>query len=249
MIVGLDWGGLAIGAAAFLLAGIARGYAGFGLSAIIVAALTVILPPAEVAPIAILLEVTASVIQTPGVWRQIDWKTLILLSIGAAVGNPIGVALLVWLSADTARILIASMIMVAAILLLAGIRARRASGPAGSVGAGWVSGVANGLSALGGLPIALLLVARADQPAVIRATMIGYFFLLDTYGGLLFAQQGLMTGLVFERYAAGLPLTIIGLLVGGRMFASTDPGSFRKIVLGLLIALSAVGLARGLIGA
>ncbi len=249
MIVGLDWGGLAIGAAAFLLAGIARGYAGFGLSAIIVAALTVFLPPAEVAPIAILLEVTASVIQTPGVWRQIDWKTLILLLIGAAVGNPIGVALLVWLSADNARIIIASMIMVAAILLLAGIKARRASGPAGSVGAGLVSGLANGLSALGGLPIALLLVARADQPAVIRATMIGYFFLLDTYGGLLFAQQGLMTGLVFERYAAGLPLTIIGLLVGGRMFASTDPGSFRKIVLGLLIALSAVGLSRGLIGA
>lgn len=248
MIVGLEWGGLAIGAAAFLLAGIARGYAGFGLSAIIVAALTVVLPPAEVAPIAILLEVTASVLQAPGIWRRTDWRTLALLLVGAAVGNPIGVAGLVWLSADTARIVIALIIMVAAILLLTGIKARRASGPVGAIGAGFASGVANGLSALGGLPIALLLVARSDQPAVIRATMIGYFFLLDTYGGLLFAHQGLMTSLVFERTALGLPLVLVGLLVGGRMFATTDPRSFRKIVLGLLIALAAVGLIRGALG-
>lgn len=249
MIAGLDWGGLAIAAAAFLLAGFARGYAGFGLSAIVVAALTLVLPPAEVAPIAILLEVTASIVQAPGVWRRIDWRTLVFLLIGAAIGNPVGVAGLVWMSADMARIVVASIIMVAAILLLAGIKAHRASGTAGTIGAGFVSGVANGLSALGGLPIALLLVARADHPAVIRATMIGYFFLLDAYGGALFAHQGLMTGLVFERYLVGLPLVLIGILAGGRVFHRSDPSLFRKIVLGLLIGLAAIGLGRGLIGA
>ena len=82
-----------------------------------------------------------------------------------------------------------------------------------------------------------------------RATLIGYFFLLDTYGGALFAHQGLMTGLVFERYALGLPLALVGLFLGGRMFSRSDPGSFRKVVLGLLIALATIGLIRGVFGA
>ncbi len=248
MIDGLAWGGIAIGAAAFFLAGFARGYAGFGLSAIIVAALTLFLPPAEVVPIAILLEVTASVLQAPGIWRRIDWRTLVLLLVGAAVGNPVGVAGLIWLSADTARIIIASIIAVASLLMLCGIKAHRASGTVGSIGAGFVSGVANGLSALGGLPIALLLVARNDGPAVMRATMIAYFFLLDTYAGGLFASQGLMTGDVIGRYAIGLPLALAGLFIGGRLFSKSTPKSFRKIVLGLLIALSVIGLIKGAFG-
>ena len=248
LILGLGWSGLAIAAAAFFLAGFARGYAGFGLSAIIVAALTLLLPPAEVVPIAILLEVTASVVQAPGIWRKIDWRTLVLLLVGAAAGNPVGVAGLVWLSADTARIIIASTIVVASLLMLGGIRVRRASGTLGSIGAGFVSGVANGLSALGGLPIALLLVARNDAPAVMRATMIGYFFLLDSYAGGLLAYQGLMTGDVLGRYAVGLPLALAGLFVGGRLFSKTEPESFRKVVLGLLIALSVIGLVKGVLG-
>lgn len=248
MLVGVAWGGLAIGAAAFFLAGFARGYAGFGLSAIIVAALTLILSPAEVVPIAILLEVTASILQAPGIWRRIDWRTLVLLLVGAAVGNPVGVAGLVWLSADTARIIIACIIATASLLMLCGIKAHRASGTLGSIGAGFVSGVANGLSALGGLPIALLLVARNDAPAVMRATMIAYFFLLDSYAGGLFAYQGLMTGDVVGRYAMGLPLALAGLFIGGRLFSKSTPASFRKIVLGLLIALSVIGLVKGAFG-
>ena len=108
--------------------------------------------------------------------------------------------------------------------------------------------MANGLSALGGLPIALLLVARNDAPAVMRATMIGYFFLLDSYAGGLFAYQGLLTGEVIGRYAIGLPLALAGLLIGGRLFSKSEPASFRKIVLGLLIALSVVGLIKGVFG-
>lgn len=248
MLAGLEWSGLALAGAAFFLAGFARGYAGFGLSAIIVAALTLLLSPAEVVPIAILLEVTASILQAPGVWRRIDWRTLVLLLVGAAAGNPVGVAGLVWLSADTARIVIAGIIAVASLLMLLGIKAHRVSGTIGRIGAGFVSGVANGLSALGGLPIALLLVARNDAPAVMRATMIGYFFVLDSYAGGLFAYQGLMTGDVFARYAIGLPLALAGLFFGGRVFARSDPAAFRKIVLGLLIALSVVGLIKGMLG-
>ena len=139
-------------------------------------------------------------------------------------------------------------LVAAAILLLTGIKARRASGPVGAIGAGFASGVANGLSALGGLPIALLLVARSDQPAVIRATMIGYFFLLDSYAAGLLAHQGLMTGLVVERYALGLPFALIGIVAGGRVFSNSNPDNFRKIVLGLLIALSAVSLVRSATG-
>ena len=74
---------------AVFIAAVVRGYSGFGFSMISTVSLTLVLPPAEVVPVVLLLEVIASGWLLPQVWRQVDWASLIPLSAGVVLGTPV----------------------------------------------------------------------------------------------------------------------------------------------------------------
>ena len=102
----LDTGGLLLAGAAVLLGGYARGYSGFGSAAIIMAVCTLILPPQEVVPVAIALEIAAGAMQLPGMRHAIDWRLLAVILAGALIGNPIGIKTLQWIDPDPLRMLL-----------------------------------------------------------------------------------------------------------------------------------------------
>ena len=64
----------AILAAGVFVASFARGYSGFGFSALVVASGSLVTDPINVVPLAIVMEVTASLLQAISVWRHVDWK-------------------------------------------------------------------------------------------------------------------------------------------------------------------------------
>ena len=53
------------------------------------------------------------------------------------------------------------------------------------VSTGFVAGTINGLSLLGGMPVALFLLVTNIQPAIIRGSLAALFFLTDTYAFIL----------------------------------------------------------------
>ncbi len=85
---------IAFSALAVLVAGIVRGYSGFGFSMIATTSMSLLLPPVEVIPVILLLEILASAWLLPHVWKQIDWKSLSWLSLGVLVGTTAGIYLL-----------------------------------------------------------------------------------------------------------------------------------------------------------
>ncbi len=240
----LEPGAFAILALGLLVAAFSRGYSGFGFSALVVASGSLVTDPINVVPLAIVLEVIASVMQAFGVWKQIDWKRVGLLCAGALVGNPLGIALLTYLSSGSLRVAIAVFIMTASAVLLYGWHLKRRTGIAGTALVGLGSGTANGATALGGLPVALFFVAGREEPAVMRANLVAFFFLTDFYAGGLLASQGILNLETLHAALWGLPLLIVGLIAGGRKFIGTTPEAFRRFVLVLLIALSTLVLAK-----
>ncbi len=60
--------------AIILLASFVRGFSGFGFSASSISLLSYILPPKEVVPIILLLEIIASFFMIPSIWKRINWK-------------------------------------------------------------------------------------------------------------------------------------------------------------------------------
>ncbi len=87
---GLEPPALAFALIAVFAGAFVRGYSGFGSSLIWAASLTLVLPPAAVVPVILMLEVAASLRLLPGVWREVAWRSLWRLLIGAWAAMPAG---------------------------------------------------------------------------------------------------------------------------------------------------------------
>ena len=77
--LGWDLGIWAFVAAACLVAGVVRGFTGFGFPLIVVTATSLVVAPVEVVPIALLLDVLASVRMLPSVRADIDRRGALIM--------------------------------------------------------------------------------------------------------------------------------------------------------------------------
>jgi uncharacterized membrane protein YfcA len=230
-----------------LAASFARGYSGFGFSAILVASWSLVAPPSFPVTVAVMLEVSASVMQAASVWRHVDWRRIGLLLAGAVVGSPFGVAVLTLAPASTVRLLIATLLLLCCCALLVGFRLAKPVGTAGEVAVGGISGLVNGATAMGGLPVAIFLAASSIAPATMRASFIAYFFALDIIAGSLLAREGVLGSQALATALFCVPCLILGLVLGARHFLSATPDEFRRHTLWLLVALALIGLAKALL--
>ncbi len=224
-------------------AGYVRGFSGFGFAAIVVASMAIIMDPLVIIVMVMLFEICASALQVKYAWQHLDKPQVSRLLAGAAVGMPIGVALLVALDIDKVRIAISILVLGLALVLLSGWSLKKRPGSIGQLLVGVGSGFANS-TAIGGLPVGLFLTAQNAEPAKFRANMIGYLFALDIIGIAIMAYHDKFSLDIFVTTAALFPVMFLGVYLGSRRFFSTPPKSFRKLVVILLISLSIAGLAK-----
>lgn len=246
---------MAFAVAVVVAAGVVRGFAGFGFSAISVGGLALLVSPAEVVPAVFVLEVLASVGLLGSSWRDIDARWLAWLVLGNAIAIPLGLALLAWLPETPLRLLIGALLLLAAALLRAGVSAGLAPTRGVRLATGLASGFVNGLAAIGGMAVAVLLSASGIAPAAMRATMIALFLFTDLYAlawaGLLSwvaAAPNALLGADMLRWTVWLlPSMLVGITIGQRGFAGISPVAFRRRVLEILIVVSTLTMARAAI--
>jgi uncharacterized membrane protein YfcA len=233
-------------------AGIVRGFAGFGFSALCVAGLALLVSPAKVVPAIFVLEVLASLSLLRGAARDIDWHWLSWLVAGNALCIPLGIALLAGLPETPLRLLIGALLLLAAGLLRCGVRLALAPGAGVRLGVGMVSGFVNGVAAIGGIAVAVMLSTSQMSPAVMRATLIALFLFTDLYALACSAVVSFGTHAPVEllgadtlRWAMWLaPAMLAGIWVGQRSFAGVSPEQFRRQVLNLLMLIASIGVLR-----
>jgi len=225
-------------------AGIIRGYSGFGFAMVAVTSIALVLPPAQVVPLVLVLEVLASVKLVPQVWKDIDWYSLRWLLAGSLAATPFGVYLLSTLPAEPMRIFISVVVLAAALLLLSGWAWRRMPGRPLILSTGVACGLLNGAAAIGGPPVILFYLSSPAGVTVSRASIIAYFLGIDVMSLMMASIQGLTTVKTLTMTALCLVPLYLGVTLGSRMFNRADQESFRRHVLILLILLSIAGLLR-----
>lgn len=248
--VGLPPSTLVLAAVALLVGGFARGYSGFGLTAILIPVLAFVMPTAEIVPCALALEVVASAGQARSALPNTDWRQVGLLMVGSAVGVPLGVAALALGDPAVMRLVALVCLLGATVGLLAGLQlGRRSGGAAATALAGFVVGVITGCAGVGGLFLVIYLTALATAPERLRGTIISYFFVLDIVAVAALWQRGLFEGEEVMRTLAAVPLMTLGIVLGSRHFLSASPESFRRYTLIFLVVLSTAGLVAAFFGA
>ena len=226
------------------VASIIRGFNGFGFSATCISGFSFILPAIEIVPIILILEVFISIFMIPYIWNKIDWSFVLKLLIGIAVGSPIGLYLLKYLSPETTHLYVCLIIIFFSVLLMKGYTNRNINNDQSKIFTGVISGTLNGLTTLGGMPVALFLLVTSIQPAVIRGSLAALFFLTDVYAFILSFFGGIVDMITFYRTLPLIIILPIGVFIGNKFFIKSKEQFYRKVVFYFLIVISIFGILR-----
>ena len=221
-----------------------KGYTGFGASMFWMTSLSLVLPPLQVVPMVLMFEVVTSITLLPQIWPDVRWRSIALLLSGTWAATPIGIHALASLPATPNRFALAIVVLIAALLILRGFALSKEPGRPATVGVGLTAGVLNGSMGIVGPPVILFYFSSPIGVVAGRASIIAYFIGTDSVGTAMFAFQGLIDASVFWRTAVFLPILVAGVVVGNRGFVRTDPESFKRVALFVLMALSVLLVMR-----
>jgi len=226
------------------MASIIRGFNGFGFSAICISGFSFILPAIEIVPIILALEVIISIFMVPYIWNKIDWNFVFKLLLGITIGSPIGLYLLKHLNPDTTHLSVCLLVIFFSILLMKGYSNQKIDNNYGKIFTGIISGTLNGLTTLGGMPVALFLLTTSIQPAVIRGSLAALFFLTDIYAFILSSFAGIVDMITIYRVILLILVLPIGVFIGNKFFIKSKEETYRKVVFYFLISISILGIYR-----
>lgn len=228
------------------IAGVVRGLAGFGFSALCFFSLAPILDAQVIVPLMFVLEVMASLHLLPKVCRNVPWRWVIILCIGTMVGTPLGVVGLQHWQSDMVRGLAGAGVLVACFALWNQWHFK----PANSVGwlllAGAVVGFVNGLASIGGLVVAVYMMSSKMSHVVMRAGLIMFFLVTDIYGLAWFHSQDLLAPEFPSLMFVMMPVMLVANQIGSVLFDRIDALAMRRVTLSLLSALASIALYSGL---
>ena len=182
----------------------------------------------------------------PYIWKKIDWSFVLKVLLGIIIGSPIGLYLLKYLSPDVTHLSICLLIIFFSFLLMNGYKNIKINNEFTKFYTGIISGVINGLTTLGGMPVALFLLVAGIQPVIIRGSLAALFFLTDIYAFGLSFFAGIVDLTTIYRT---LPLIIIlplGVYVGDKFFVKSKEETYRKVVFYFLIFISIFGIFRAI---
>ena len=226
------------------IASIIRGFNGFGFSATCISGFAFILPAIQIVPIILILEVFISIFMIPYIWNKIDWNFVFKLLIGIAIGSPIGLFLLKYLSPETTHLYVCLIIIFFSILLMKGYENKKINNNQSKIFTGIISGTLNGLTTLGGMPVALFLLITSIQPSVIRGSLAALFFLTDIYAFTLSYFGGIVDMITIYRTIPLIIVLPLGVFIGNKFFIKSKEKLYRKVVFYFLIIISIIGILR-----
>lgn len=234
--------------AGVFLAAFLRGFTGFGFGLAAVPLLSLALPPAEVVPFVVVLQVVVGLGGLRSAWPHCDWRSVRLLLPGLVTGIPIGIAALSLLPANPVRLAIGLIVAASVVLLWRGARLPRQPSAFIALGVGLLSGVISGLSSMGGPPIVVYLLALGHPASVVRATSMIFFMLSGMTSMVPMSFTGLIGREVLTWTAIATPVLLLGSWLGTWGFHRASPQHHRITALTVLSVLSVVLIGRALWG-
>lgn len=235
------WDVLSLAACAFI-AGLARGFSGFGAALIFMPLASRIVGPATAAPMLLIVDAVMSAGMLPGAWRLAERREVWPMAAGAAIGAPVGTILLTWADPLTLRWGIVGTVAVLLITLATGWRFRGQPSAALSTGVGAVSGLFSGAAQVGGPPLVLYLLGRGIPAATLRANIVLFFGLSTLLTGITYLAGGLFSQSVVILAALAGPAYGAGLFLGARLFGMASEATFRRICHALILGAVIVGM-------
>ena len=227
-----------------LVAGIVRGFTGFALSAVIMSSATFLISPIQLIPICFCLEIAASTLMLRTGWHDANKAVVFRLVVGSTIGLPFGLALITSVPIEISKLIALTLILCLSAITLIQVRIAFLVTNGGLYGSGFFAGFASGLASVGGMVVALYVLARQAPAREMRASLV-VFLLINSVPSLIsFHFFGIMNATSGSRGLILAAPTILGVILGKTLFRPKMEQFYRPFCLSLLISLSTIGLAK-----
>lgn len=232
-------GSLIVVLAAGGLAGLVRGFSGFGASLTFVPIAGRHIPPADAIVLISLVDAFVALALVPGAARLAQHRKVIALAAGAAIAIPVGAYLLSRLDVLTVRWVLCALVALSVVVLASGWRYRREPPPPAAVGIGAIAGFMGGIGGLFGPAVMVFLMSSDAAARVVRANIIVFLAWMIVVASVAYVYFGLFRVELVWQALMLAPAFGVGVLVGVYGFGRARAAHYRSVVY-TLIGLAAV---------
>jgi hypothetical protein len=169
------WVALAIA----ILAGVVRGFSGFGSAQIYIPLIAAVYSPRVAAVTLLLIDTLGTAPFTVRAFAHCTWREVLPMSIAAAIAVPIGTLALLVIDPIVLRWFIAFLVLSLVGVLVSGWRYHGRPRLPITVGVGLFSGFGAGAVQIAGPPVLIYWLGTANIVLTVRANFLVYFLLLD----------------------------------------------------------------------
>ena len=230
---------LALGA---LMAGLVRGFSGFGNAMVYLPAAGQVLGPFEALTSLVVMELVAPLMHIPRALRDGQPADVLRLGVGALVAVPVGIYILSLVEPEVFRWSVSLVALTLLILLIKGVRYTGALTPPLVYGTGAMGGFFAGCVGLPGPPVIMLYMASTLPVAAVRANLTLYLILADLILLVVLQTGGL---LVVSALAIGAVMVLpylLGNWLGAVLFKPEAETLYRRIAYAIIAASAILGL-------
>lgn len=227
-----------IAALVAVIAGMVRGFAGFGAAMLMTPVFSALYGPASGVALCLLLEIAVALPLLPKVVSIVDWRRIGLILMAAIVGAPLGNVVLTWTEPEPMRWAISAIVLAAVALLASGWRYHGKPYLTATLATGVTSGFLNGLAGMAGPPIAFYYLASNEPAAQVRANLTTYFIFVDLVAVSVFLARDLIGWDTAVHGLALAPAVVIGGLLGERLFPLASERFYRWLAMALLVGVA-----------
>ncbi len=233
---------LLLAALATAVAGLMRGYAGFGTAILLAPVFSTLWGPREGVPIMLLLELAVSAQLLPKAFREADRRVILPIGLAAVAATPLGAWVLVNADGTLLRQSIGALVLTFGLLLLSPWRYHGARPLGLNVAVGAIAGLMKGATGMSGPPVILYLLSGPEEVRRHRANLIFFFGVIAVIAVVAPLWAGLIDWTTLLRTAVMLPIMVLGVRIGARLFGVVPTRLYRPFAFAALIAAGLVAL-------
>jgi uncharacterized membrane protein YfcA len=235
-------GTLIFAAVTVLVAGLMRGFAGFGSAILMAPIMAILMGPVHMVPLVACLELPMGAMLFLGVRKDVDWRFVGPLSAIAMIAMPLGVWLLLSLDAGTLTKIVSVIVLLFVAVLASGWRYRGPRPLPLTLGIGGVSGAMMATTSVGGPPVLIYMLASELPASRVRANIVAYY-LMTGFVLIALVMIASPTGLAAVIDAIILlPIILLGSWIGSRLAGRASEHLYRWIAYAFLTAAGLIGL-------
>ena len=231
--------GLGLLVLAVFLAGLVRGFTGFGTAMVYMPFAGSVLEPLSALMTMIVFDFFGPLPNVPRAIRHGAPRDILRLVLGALIGLPLGLAVIYRIEPEVFRWLVSLLSLGLLLLLISGWRYNGELNRPMVVASGGVGGFLSGVCGLAGPPVIMLYMASRKPLETVRANILLYLVLGNISTFLLIGLSGRLDPVALLIGAMLILPFLLANMIGGALFRPEQVRTYRVIAY-LLIAASAL---------